>query len=139
MHPIFDQLSSTYPNVIFIRVNSDQNRQLSSEYAISSLPTFVFVIRGNEVDRMMGADPSTLERKIQEYSSSTSSFQGTGMSLGGRGPRDAQSIREMRLKNLQNVKMHGTMMGSTVNKMLDQVKSDSDEEVVPAPSNVYVQ
>ena len=138
MHPIFDQLSSTYPNVIFIRVDSDQNRQLAAEYAVSSLPTFVFVIRGNEVDRMMGADPSTLERKIQEYSSSTSSFQGTGMSLGGRGPRDAQSIREMRLKNLQTVKMHGTAMGSTVSKMLDRVKSDSDEEVISESSNTYV-
>lgn len=131
MHPIFDQLSTRYPNVIFIRVNSDENRQLAGQYAVSSLPTFVFVFRGDEVDRMMGADPHTLEAKINQYATSASSFQGAGMSLGGSTIRDAQSIREMRLRNLKDVKVHGTQMASTVNKLLARVKDDSDEEVIP--------
>ena len=99
MHPLFDQMSLKYTNVVFIRVDSDQNRELAGQYNVSGLPTFVLVFHGDEVDRVVGADPNTLESKIQQYANSVATFKGTGMSLGGSGVRDAQSIREMRLKN----------------------------------------
>ena len=129
MHPLFDQMSLKYTNVVFIRVDSDQNRDLAGQYGVSGLPTFVLVIHGDEVDRVVGADPNALESKIQQYANSAATFKGTGMSLGGSGARDAQSIREMRLKNFKDVKIHGSQMAGKVSKMLDRVKSDSDEEV----------
>ena len=135
MHPLFDQMSLKYTNVVFIRVDSDQNRDLAGQYSVSGLPTFVLVFQVDELDRFVGADPNALESKIQQYANSAATFKGTGMSLGGSGVRDAQSIREMRLKNFKDVKIHGSQMAGKVSKMLDRVKSDSDEEVAPETSS----
>ena len=49
MHPIFDSLSVKYPNTVFIRVDSDQNRELAGTYSVSALPTFIFFFHGDEV------------------------------------------------------------------------------------------
>ena len=136
MHPIFDELSLKYPNVIFLRVDSDKNRELCGQYGVSGLPTFVLVFHGDEVDRVVGADDSTLEAKIQQYATSAATFKGTGMSLGGGTVRDAQSIREMRLKNFKDVKIHGTQMTGKVAKMLDRMKEETteiDEEPAQIP------
>lgn len=77
MHPIFDELSLKYKNVVFLRVDGDQHREISGEYGISGFPTFVFVYHGDEVDRVVGADPSGLESKIQQYAQSAQTFTGT--------------------------------------------------------------
>lgn len=135
MHPLFDQMSLKYTNVVFIRVDSDQNRDLAGQYSVSGLPTFVLVFHGDEVDRVVGADPNALESKIQQYANSAATFKGTGMSLGGSGVRDAQSIREMRLKNFKDVKILGSQMAGKVSKMLDRVKSRFCEEVAPETSS----
>ena len=50
MHPIFDDFSVRYKNVVFLRVDSDKNRHLSGEYGVTGLPTFVFVLQVSESD-----------------------------------------------------------------------------------------
>ena len=136
MHPIFDSLSVKYPNTVFIRVDSDQNRELAGTYSVSALPTFVFFFHGDEVHRITGADPSGLESAIQQYAASAATFKGTGMALGGNVQRSAQDIREMRLRNFKDVKIQGTGLAQKVSKTIDAMRSDSDEEVVAsdAPS-----
>lgn len=136
MHPIFDSLSVKYPNTVFIRVDSDQNRELAGTYSVSALPTFIFFFHGDEVHRITGADPSGLESAIQQYAASAATFKGTGTALGGNVQRSAQDIREMRLRNYKDVKIQGTGLAQKVSKTLDAMRADSDEEVIPsdAPS-----
>jgi len=55
MHPIFESLSKTYPNVKFARVNVDQNQNISTKYAVQSIPTFIMFKSGQIIDKMMGA------------------------------------------------------------------------------------
>ncbi|KAK8806491.1 hypothetical protein WA538_003589 [Blastocystis sp. DL] len=132
MHPIFDSLSVKYPNTVFIRVDSDQNRELAGTYSVSALPTFIFFFHGDEVHRITGADPSGLESAIQQYAASAATFKGTGTALGGNVQRSAQDIREMRLRNYKDVKIQGTGLAQKVSKTLDAMRADSDEEVVPS-------
>ena len=117
MHPIFDELSLKYKNVVFLRVEGDQHRDISSEYGISGFPTFVFVYHGDEVDRIVGADPEGLESKIQQYAQSAQTFTGTGNTLGGE-TLSQESVREMRLKRFKDVKLQGSSAASGVSRMM---------------------
>ena len=140
MHPVFDQLSVKYPNVVFLRVDGDRNRHISGEYGISGFPTFVFVFHGDEVDRIVGANPSELENKIMQYSQSAQTFKGTGMTLGGSSVTSPETAREMRLKKFKDVKMTGTSATAKVAKLLNKVSkdaSDSDEGETPSSTQSY--
>ena len=55
MHPVFESLSKTYPNVQFARVNVDNNQNISMKFAVQSIPTFIMFKSGQIVDKMMGA------------------------------------------------------------------------------------
>ena len=131
MHPIFDELSLKYKNVVFLRVEGDQHRDISSEYGISGFPTFVFVYHGDEVDRIVGADPEGLESKIQQYAQSAQTFTGTGNTLGGE-TLSQESVREMRLKRFKDVRLQGSSAASGVSRMMKHLTDnvDSEEEVV---------
>jgi len=55
MHPVFENLEKQYPNIKFARVNVDQNQNISTKFAIQSIPTFIMFKSGKIIDKMMGA------------------------------------------------------------------------------------
>ena len=55
MHPILESLAEEYPNVKFARVNVDQNQNISTKFAVQSIPTFIMFKSGKIIDKMMGA------------------------------------------------------------------------------------
>ncbi len=61
MDPVVRQLAAKgYP---VRRVNFDQQRQLASRYSVDRLPTFVMIVNGRVVDRVVGAtSPERLEQ-----------------------------------------------------------------------------
>lgn len=141
MHPVFDQLSVKYPNVVFLRVDGDRNRHISGEYGISGFPTFVFVFHGDEVDRIVGANPSELENKIIQYSQSAQTFKGTGMTLGGSSVTSPETAREMRLKKFKDMKMSGSSTTAKIANLMNKVAqdtSDSDESEIAPSTNWYI-
>ena len=50
-----------------MRIDLDSQRELASKYNITSVPTFVFLETGKEVDRIQGANPQALITKLQEF------------------------------------------------------------------------
>ena len=69
MSPIIEELSSIYENqVLFTKLNVDQNPITPSKYGISSIPTFLVIKNGQIMDSIVGAvTQEILEEKIQEY------------------------------------------------------------------------
>mmetsp|Transcript_5610 Transcript_5610/g.11559 ORF Transcript_5610/g.11559 Transcript_5610/m.11559 type:complete len:181 (+) Transcript_5610:27-569(+) len=65
--PVFKELSETFSNVVFVKIDVDENPDTAAKYNVSAMPTFVFVKGGNVVDRLMGANPARLEELLQEY------------------------------------------------------------------------
>jgi thioredoxin 1 len=64
--PIIDELSLRYDKVAFARVNADENPVTASKYYVLSLPTVMFFLDGEEVDRVVGAVPEEeLEERVQ--------------------------------------------------------------------------
>ena len=59
--PLFKELSDEYPNVVFLKVDVDDNPDTAAKYGVSAMPTFVFIKKGEVVDRLMGANPAALK------------------------------------------------------------------------------
>ena len=56
--PILDELAQTYAGrVKIVKVDTDKNPQVASDYGIVSIPTMHFVKDGELVSTMMGARP----------------------------------------------------------------------------------
>jgi thioredoxin 1 len=52
--PILDQLAQEHPDIQVVKVNVDENSELSAEYGIRSIPS-VYVFKSNEmVDKFVG-------------------------------------------------------------------------------------
>lgn len=54
--PVFDEVAreNTNDNLIFVRINVDEEAIISRQYGIQSIPTLVLIKNGQEVDRVLG-------------------------------------------------------------------------------------
>lgn len=53
--PIIDQLAEEVKNVKFVKIDVDQNQELSSQYQVFSIPTFLIFKDGQVVNQFVGA------------------------------------------------------------------------------------
>ncbi|GAB4839922.1 hypothetical protein Ancab_020632 [Ancistrocladus abbreviatus] len=67
MEPIVDGFSTTYTDVEFIKIDVDELEGVSTEFGVEAMPTFVFVKKGKEVDRIVGANKDELQQKIEKH------------------------------------------------------------------------
>lgn len=65
--PVYASLAERYPNVVLLKVDIDEARDVASQWNISSVPTFFFIKDGEKIDEVVGADKSSLERMIAQY------------------------------------------------------------------------
>jgi len=56
--PIYMQISDNYPDVVFGKVNTQIEQDISIEFRIQSIPTLIAFRNGDEVYRKAGAIPS---------------------------------------------------------------------------------
>jgi thioredoxin 1 len=54
-------------DVVFVKVDVDENPDTAAKYSVSAMPTFVFIKGGEVVDRLMGANAARLQELIQEH------------------------------------------------------------------------
>ncbi|KAJ7386510.1 Peptide-N(4)-(N-acetyl-beta- glucosaminyl)asparagine amidase [Desmophyllum pertusum] len=68
MAPKFEQLDSEFLDVIFAKVNIEKSsKDISNQYAISSIPHFKFFKYKTEVDNVKGANETSLKEKIEKW------------------------------------------------------------------------
>jgi thioredoxin 1 len=67
--PVIEELSRDYAGrILFGKLNVDENREVSMQYEIISIPTLLVFKNGKLVDRIIGAMPrQTLEPKITRH------------------------------------------------------------------------
>merc|ERR1711862_989071 len=69
--PLYEELSNSddlKEKVIFVKVDVDENHD-TAKYSVSAMPTFVFIQKGNVVEKLMGANFPKLEAIVKELSS----------------------------------------------------------------------
>lgn len=65
--PFYTSLPGKYPKVAFLKADIDEARDVASRWNVSSVPAFFFIKNGKEIDRVVGADKNSLEKKIVQY------------------------------------------------------------------------
>ncbi|XP_072973771.1 TPR repeat-containing thioredoxin TDX isoform X2 [Typha angustifolia] len=69
MAPLYKSLAEKHPKVVFLKVDIDELGDVAHRWNVTSVPAFFFVKNGKEIDRVVGADKSNLERKISQHAS----------------------------------------------------------------------
>lgn len=61
MEPVIVQLSKEYSGKVkFVKVDTDDNQELASQFGIMSIPTMMFFAKGKVADIVVGAVPSNV-------------------------------------------------------------------------------
>jgi Grx4 family monothiol glutaredoxin len=64
MDKVFFHLSIDFPHAHFLRVEAEEQPEISEAYSVSAVPYFVFFKDGKSVDTLEGANPSSLANKV---------------------------------------------------------------------------
>ncbi|KAG4284852.1 hypothetical protein FPRO04_05234 [Fusarium proliferatum] len=75
--PIYERFAKdvAQPNLItLVKVNSDNQQELSQEYKITNPPTFIVFADGKQVDQVQGADPQKLRDTLMKIPALASSL-----------------------------------------------------------------
>jgi thioredoxin 1 len=65
--PQFAELSSSIKGVVFLKVDVDVNREVSSKYEVKSMPTFLFIKNGRVLTKTSGGDIDTVEANVKQF------------------------------------------------------------------------
>ncbi|MCS6960307.1 MAG: thioredoxin [Pseudanabaenaceae cyanobacterium SKYGB_i_bin29] len=67
--PVVDEIAEQYDGKIkVVKLNTDENPKIASEYGIRSIPTLMLFKDGQKVDTVVGAVPkATLANTIEKY------------------------------------------------------------------------
>lgn len=57
--PIIHEIAEERPDVKVVKINVDEEPELSAEFGIMSIPTLMVFENGRAVDKMMGARPKS--------------------------------------------------------------------------------
>ena len=66
--PVIDEIAREYQNILkVVKINTDDNPTISTEYGIRSIPTVMIFVKGKKVATVIGAVPkSTLLTSIDK-------------------------------------------------------------------------
>lgn len=54
MNPIVEEIEKEHQEIIFEKINVDENQEIAQKYGVMSIPTFVIEKDGKEVGRKIG-------------------------------------------------------------------------------------
>ncbi|KAK4128971.1 DUF1000-domain-containing protein [Parathielavia appendiculata] len=159
--PVFEKLSQDLSRpklVTFVKVNTDQQKDVAQAYRVTALPTFIVFRNGKVADKVQGADPIKLQAVVEKLSAEVQNLSigggessGSGSGGGGaswrgadlpRGYTDITDQVELRYCELLNVDPDGGSVrvlfdtgkpsalsgGKPASK--DWVESDTDEQLL---------
>jgi len=95
MNNVFQQLAKSYPAHTFIQIEAESVDDVAEQFQVTSVPCFVFIKDGKEIDRLTGADALVLAKKIENYTS-VSAPEGSGVPQSNNGA----SLLNQRLEKL---------------------------------------
>merc|ERR1712122_386721 len=65
--PQIETMSAEMPEVVFLKVDVDENEDAAQEYNISAMPTFIFIKKEAKVADMMGANADKLKALVAQH------------------------------------------------------------------------
>ncbi|KAL2924846.1 Thioredoxin-like protein CXXS1 [Bienertia sinuspersici] len=74
MNSFFEELASTYSDVMFISVDVDDVKEVASKMEVKAMPTFLLMKDGVTVDKLVGANPDEIRRRVDILVQSTAAY-----------------------------------------------------------------
>ncbi|KAF9580226.1 Glutaredoxin 3 [Lunasporangiospora selenospora] len=72
MNDVFVELAAKHSSIRFLQIEAEKFPDISEQFEIAAVPSFVIVKEGNAIDRVEGANAPELTRTIAKYSKSGS-------------------------------------------------------------------
>ncbi|KAF7809192.1 thioredoxin H2-like [Senna tora] len=67
MDPIISEFAAKYSEVEFIKIDVDELMDVSKEFKVEAMPTFIFIKKGEVVDTVLGARKEDLKNQIEKH------------------------------------------------------------------------
>lgn len=67
MEPTIKELAAKYTDIDLVKIDVDELFNVSCEYGIQTMPTFLFMKNGKEIDKVAGARKQDLQMKIEQH------------------------------------------------------------------------
>ncbi|XP_004485662.1 thioredoxin-like protein CXXS1 [Cicer arietinum] len=71
MIPYFEELASNYPDFLFLSVDVDEVKEVATKNDIKAMPTFLFLKDGAPLEKLVGANPEEIKKRIDGFVQST--------------------------------------------------------------------
>ncbi|XP_076632811.1 thioredoxin-2 [Colletes latitarsis] len=65
--PKIDELSKEMSNIVFLKVDVDEAHEITQQYQITSMPTFIFIKNGKVLETFSGANYDKLRSLILKH------------------------------------------------------------------------
>ncbi|KAF8029978.1 hypothetical protein BT93_E2411 [Corymbia citriodora subsp. variegata] len=67
MNPFFEELASTFPDVLFLTVDVDDVKEVATKMEVKAMPTFLLMKDRTLVDKLVGANPEEIKKRIDGF------------------------------------------------------------------------
>ncbi|MCO5571208.1 hypothetical protein L7F22_024943 [Adiantum nelumboides] len=64
MAPVYSELSRKFPQTIFLKIDVDEMQDISAQWNVQAMPTFIIIKDSKERDRVVGANKEELEKRL---------------------------------------------------------------------------
>lgn len=61
------EFADKYTDVEFVKLDVDELPDVAMEFGVQAMPSFVFVRKGEVIDRVVGARKEELQKKIEKH------------------------------------------------------------------------
>ncbi|KAH7669428.1 Peptide-N(4)-(N-acetyl-beta-glucosaminyl)asparagine amidase protein [Dioscorea alata] len=135
MDQVFSHLATDFPHVVFLRVEAEEQPEISEAYSVSAVPYFVFCKDGKTVDTLEGANPSSLANKVAKVAGSSDQVESAApASIGmAAGPAVLESVKDLAKENGSS-----SQDGTTGSGLADSLKKRLQELVNSYPVFLFM-
>ncbi|CAN8294204.1 unnamed protein product [Cochlearia groenlandica] len=67
MNSYFQDLASTYKDALFLIVDVDEVKEVAKRLQVKAMPTFMFLKDGNVMDKLVGANPDEIKKRVESF------------------------------------------------------------------------
>lgn len=119
MDEVFAHLAVDFPHALFLRVEAEEQPEISEAYGVSAVPYFVFCKDGKTVDTLEGANPASLANKVAKLAGPANVAESAApASLGvAAGPAVLEKVQQLAQQNGSSAAESATAL----NKRLEQL------------------
>ncbi|XP_038997104.1 thioredoxin-like protein CXXS1 isoform X1 [Hibiscus syriacus] len=74
MNPFFEELALTFQDLLFLTVDVDDVKEVATRMEIKAMATFLLMKEGTVVDKLIGANPEEIRKRIDGFMQSNRAY-----------------------------------------------------------------